>query len=78
VEPRPAFPNTRAHNKFCWPQGIEAAAGLKTCIVYGALPAETRRHQVGTWVTLNAQSYNMTVALTAATCLAMTSDQAHL
>jgi hypothetical protein len=28
-------------------QAIEVATGHKTCIVYGALPAETRRHQVG-------------------------------
>lgn len=27
-------------------QAIEAATSNKTCIVYGALPAETRRHQV--------------------------------
>lgn len=27
-------------------QDIEAATSQKTCIVYGALPAETRRHQV--------------------------------
>lgn len=26
-------------------QAIEAATGQRTCIVYGALPAETRRHQ---------------------------------
>jgi hypothetical protein len=30
----------------CCSQAIEDATGQKTCIVYGALPAETRRHQV--------------------------------
>jgi hypothetical protein len=27
-------------------QAIESATGQRTCIVYGALPAETRRQQV--------------------------------
>jgi hypothetical protein len=27
-------------------QAIENATGQRTCVVYGALPAETRRHQV--------------------------------
>jgi hypothetical protein len=41
--------------KLMWPfpgcprvQAIEAATGHRTCIVYGALPAETRRAQVMT------------------------------
>jgi hypothetical protein len=33
-------------------QAIEAATGQRTCIVYGALPAETRRQQVGRLWTL--------------------------